>query len=155
MKNVTQIIKTSIMEDRSNFQTELRHALNASTDQQSLPPIDASTPPPPAAAVPRAVRNQTEENATIREGGTLRNIPLNKVGQLRAVRKSADQGKLWQILTNNQTNSEKIDHHPPEKSILEEERKENLDKIVLKMQNKKVISKNHNNQAKTQGRHGY
>ena len=72
MKNVIQVIKPSVKEDRSAFPTELRQALNASAAPQSQPPVGAPTPPPPAVAVPRAVKNQTEENASIQEGGVVK-----------------------------------------------------------------------------------
>ena len=106
MRNVKQVIKASVNEDRSAFPTELRHTLNASTARQSQPPTaGAATPPPPAVAVPLAVRSQTEETGSIQDGQTRQVFPSSQRGQLRAVRKSAAQAKLWDILADKPIHS--------------------------------------------------
>ena len=133
------------------FPTERRQGLNTLTALQAQPATaGAATAPPAAITVPPAVHSQTEKTASIQDGRTQPVFPSSQTGQLRAVRKSAAQAKLWDILADKPISSVNINQHiPPGKIVYMEQKKANLDKIVQKMQKKKTNSENHYNSAKT------
>jgi hypothetical protein len=57
---------------------------------------------------------------------------------------------LWDILADKPISSVNINQHiPPGKIVYMEQKKANLDKIVQKIQKKKITSENHDNPAKT------
>jgi hypothetical protein len=126
------VIKVSLNEDIIAFPTERRQGLIASTALQAQPATaGAATAPPAVVTRPPAVHSQTEKTASIQDGRTLPVFPSSQTGQQRAVRKSAAQAKLWDILADKAMSSVNINQHiPPEKIVYMEQKKENLDKII-------------------------